>query len=907
MKLKNKLLIVMLTIGLLPVLIVGMDAVYVTKSGINEQVEKQLSAVRDIKKTAIVEYFKGVVRELHAVSENGETVHFMENVSKAYNNFIGQEYLTPKQLLEEKAVVKSYWQNEFGKVFQKENGSPFDFSNFASLSNKAIALQYQFIAANSQPLGEKNGLLSIPGSSDYANEHTQNHAWFNQYLNEFGFYDIFLVNNDGEVVYSVFKELDFATSLQTGPWKDSGLAKAYQASRKLAKGETFIGDYALYSPSYDAPASFAATPIYNGEKRIGSLIFQLPLDKVTDIMSQRSGMGKTGETYLVGPDLLMRSDSFLDPKNHTVIASFRHPAKGKVDTESVHRALKGQSGVAVIQDYNNNPVVSAYTPINAGGNKWVMLAEIDVSEADLPANNMMNNLLIIMGVLALLILLIGWKFANSIASPIILLSKKMEEVSHSFNFSEKCEIDSKDEVGDAARSLNTLLGNTAQAMAEVNATLQAVSLGDFTKRVTTSLAGDLDLLKQGVNTSADNTQNSLNTLQEILLAIREGNFKPSEKEVSVPGEFKVTLDYAIESMSAIDSAITEISTVVESLSVGDFSGRVEADLKGQLGTLKDSVNISVEQLEEAMVKIIAAIIKQKEGDLSQRISGHFNGELDRMVQSFNDSNAQLNTAINSIVDTASRVDTASEEVASGSSDLNDRTQEQAASLEETASAMEELTSTIQQNTSSAQQASELATDMQTKGKSGLILMDEAVVAIQEISTSNQKIEEIIVLIDSIAFQTNLLALNAAVEAARAGDHGRGFAVVAAEVRSLAGKSADAAKDIKTLIEASVSSIQQGSVKIEETGASFKAINESISTVSKVVEEIHTATKEQQQGVEQVNIAITSIDHTTQQNAALVEETTASAESLRDESVQLKETVSQFKTSSSATLQLDHKA
>ncbi len=145
-------------------------------------------------------------------------------------------------------------------------------------------------------------------------------------------------------------------------------------------------DYALYTPSYDAPASFISSPIFDGGEIVGVLIFQMPLDKITEVMSERAGLGKTGETYLVGPDNLMRSDSYLDPKNYSVVASFRNPAKGTINTEATRNALAGKADTKIITDYNGNPVLSSYTPVDVGGHTWALIAEIDVAEAFVPAS-----------------------------------------------------------------------------------------------------------------------------------------------------------------------------------------------------------------------------------------------------------------------------------------------------------------------------------------------------------------------------------------------------------------------------------------------------------------------------------------------------------------------------------------
>ncbi len=253
----------------------------------------------------------------------------------------------------------------------------------------------------------------------------------------------------------------------------------------------------------------------------------------------------------------------------------------------------------------------------------------------------------------------------------------------------------------------------------------------------------------------------------------------------------------------------------------------------------------------------------------------------------------LSQAIGSIRDSAESIATASAEIASGNHDLSARTEKAASSLEQTASAMEQLTGTVQHSAASAGQANSLATSAASVAQRGGEVVAQVVHTMDEINVSSRKIADIIGVIDGIAFQTNILALNAAVEAARAGEQGRGFAVVAGEVRSLAGRSADAAKEIKSLIGSSVERVEVGSRLVAEAGKTMDELVGAVQRVKDIMGEITTATAEQSDGIAQVNIAIAQLDQVTQQNAALVEESTAAAESLREQATTLNGAVGTF--------------
>jgi methyl-accepting chemotaxis protein len=279
------------------------------------------------------------------------------------------------------------------------------------------------------------------------------------------------------------------------------------------------------------------------------------------------------------------------------------------------------------------------------------------------------------------------------------------------------------------------------------------------------------------------------------------------------------------------------------------------------------------------------------GQAQRSYSGDETGHLLRALDSMRTALQKSMHEVRGVVDSIS---TASSQIATGNRDLSARTEQTASSLEETASSMEELTGTVRQSAESAAQANQLAHSAANVAQRGGEVVAQVVSTMDEINTSSKKIADIIGVIDGIAFQTNILALNAAVEAARAGEQGRGFAVVAGEVRSLAQRSAEAAKEIKTLIGASVERVETGSRLVQDAGSTMGEIVSSVRRVTDIIGEISAAASEQSSGIGQVNIAVNQLDQMTQQNAALVEESTAAAESLKDQAQRLAGVVGGFK-------------
>lgn len=294
---------------------------------------------------------------------------------------------------------------------------------------------------------------------------------------------------------------------------------------------------------------------------------------------------------------------------------------------------------------------------------------------------------------------------------------------------------------------------------------------------------------------------------------------------------------------------------------------------------------------QAVMDHIQAI---SEGDLTRTIDAEGRSEMSRLAASLKTMQQSLIRTVSSVRDNSDSIYTGASEISAGSSDLSSRTEEQAAALEETAASMEQLTATVKQNTDNARQATHLAKNASETALKGGRVVDNVVSTMSDIAESSAKIVDITSVIDGIAFQTNILALNAAVEAARAGEQGRGFAVVAGEVRTLASRSAQAAKEIKVLIENSVTRIGTGSNQVREAGDTMKEIVSAVTRVTDIMGEIASASDEQSKGIEQVALAVSEMDSVTQQNAALVEESAAASAALENQASQLREAVSAFR-------------
>ncbi|OBU59554.1 methyl-accepting chemotaxis protein [Stenotrophomonas maltophilia] len=419
---------------------------------------------------------------------------------------------------------------------------------------------------------------------------------------------------------------------------------------------------------------------------------------------------------------------------------------------------------------------------------------------------------------------------------------------------------------------------------------------DISHRIPEDFPGVYGQLASGINTVIFEHLDAIRDAIDVLNQYAVGNLAPDARRL--PGSRAILH----ESMDAAKSSLLAINTQIQQLAAaaaaGDFSQRGDAQrFQHDFKVMIDHLNTMMEVADSNLGQFSQLLQSIAAGDLTARMDGQFNGVFARMRDDANATVTQLTRIVGQIQASASSITLAAGEIASGNNDLSRRTEQQAANLEETAASMEELTSTVRQNAEHARQANQLAIGAHGVASQGGEVVGQVVTTMSAIEASSKKIAEIISVIDGIAFQTNILALNAAVEAARAGEQGRGFAVVASEVRTLAQRSAAAAKEIKGLIDDSVGKVADGSALVHKAGATMGEIVASVQRVTDIMAEISAASQEQSAGIEQVNQTVVQMDETTQQNAALVEEATAAARAMEEQAVQLGEAVARFRLES----------
>lgn len=609
MSLKARLLLAIIPLVIASILLMGLIstkiAVNSSSEALTASINERLISQKVQTREAVDEYFHFIESQIRAKSYELGIVDAARSFIPAYKRYASERGTITSG---ESSQLTSYYTNDFTNQYNANNPTTLNGAeqNLNGLNDNALALQYDFIGGSTFPLGGKDGLDRPLNTSAYADLHEKYHPTLRKFLQEFGYYDIFIADiNSGDIVYSVFKELDFATSISNGPYADSGIGEAFSLAANAANAdEVFFSEFKSYRPSYDAMAGFASTPIFDNGRAIAVLIFQMPMDHINSLLTHESkwkekGFGVSGETYLVAQSGFMLNESRFfveDRKNYLEAIKTRYPSEAReidargtsvgiqpVNSASAKNALRGNTGFHIISDYRDVDVFSAYSPMEIGGSTFAIMAEMDVEEALRPAAEIRNSL-ISSGIIATLVLIgvaivIALWFANRLIKPLNKLGDTCEALTvGEGDLTIKLEESSIPEIDKISSNFNVFIGqlrsiisqvkddsdSLASASQELSAiTSQSETVTQQQREQTALVANAMKELASSINEVSRSTENTSSQSLEAQASLNEN----MERADMAAKNIKLLVQLINDSSEVIGSLKNEVSQITSVLSV----------------------------------------------------------------------------------------------------------------------------------------------------------------------------------------------------------------------------------------------------------------------------------------------------------------------------------------------------
>ena len=682
--LSQKLIIAFIIATILPMIALSYFAYTNANESLHSAAESFLVTVRSEKSAQVNDLYNNLGHQLKSISTNSNTIKALKDFSAGFSKL--EKEGNPDFLANAEKSVFNYWETEFGPKYTEQNpGQEVSGlkEKFSKLSPAQVFLQYLYISTNPNKLGSKLDLDFAEDGSSWTQSHKQYHKDFKKLLNEFGLYDIFLVDKKSStVVYTVFKELDFGTSMNNGPWADSGLAKLANKLLSSSPNDSVdLVDFAPYTPSYDGPASFIGAPIFDGDEKIGAIIFQIPIANINKILTSDSkwkeaGMGATGESFLVGADGLMRSDArgliegkekyktwlsaagVSDDDSAKIIAKNTTILQEKRDSEEIKKALSGQSGVEESINSAGEKVLLAYGPIDIFGVKNALVAQIHTSEAFAAISKFTKALMLSLVAGLAVSLGIALVVSRAITKPIIGFMDSLKRGSSQVT-------SSADQVASTGQSL-------AQGSTEQAASLQET-------------AAALEEVASMTKHNADNAHHASSLADNVERLSKSGS---------------EAVGHMLTSISDITQASVETSEIIKTIDEIAFqtnllalNAAVEAARAGDAGKGFAVVAEEVRNLAQrsaVAARDTASRIK-KSRELSEKgvLVSH---EVENSLKEIRESAVKSSELVREISAASKEQSKGVDEVNSAVSQLDQVTQSNAASAEESAASAEELLS-----------------------------------------------------------------------------------------------------------------------------------------------------------------------------------------------------------------------
>lgn len=694
LELRTILIISMLFVGLVPMVICVSIIISGAARGFDDQGLEQVRGLNALKLNELESYFTTTSKQAKMLAESEMTIDAMEGFTSSFFSYSADSALAS----DAEKVVADFYNNDFADEYSSRNAKRTGLNELIPNDPISRALQFQYIANNNYPLGSKDKLVKANDDSKYSDLHARFHEKYARILNEFGFYDIFLVEpKSGYIVYSVYKEIDYATSLKNGPHRGSNIAASFNLSVDAPAGSSSLVDFRPYTPSYDAAASFISSPIYKGEELIGVLIFQVPSDKVSGIMNISEGLGETGESFVIGEDHYYRTQSrFTDDNSILTKQDVSEPAK---------LALQGtETGVGMYEIHGKTKLVS-YAPLKIDGTnfRWGVLTHIDEQEILQAVDSMLLNTFIILAFASGLIILVAWMFAKGIMRPIDNVSSVMKSLAQgdlSVKITEqysgtlermKADVnESMDKLNSVMSSVTANSGQLLTAATQVSATSSSLSQSASEQASgVTQVSASIEQMAASIKQNSDNAGSTNTIAKESAAAAEQGGSAVEETVVA---------------MRKIAERISIIEDIAYQTNLLALNAAIEAARAGEHGKGFAVVASEVRKLAERS-QVAASEISGLTGDSSE-VAEKAGTLLEKMVP-------DITKTANLVQD----ISAASEEQAGGVGQITTAIQQLDKVTQQNASSAEELSAVSEEMTAQAQELQQLISFFSLKGLS----------------------------------------------------------------------------------------------------------------------------------------------------------------------------------------------
>lgn len=774
MTVKSKIILSLIVSCLISILVIGFLGYSIGKDALKESTFQKLTALRSAKTMQVEDYFSQIRKQMKTFSENRMVVDAMKNFKPAFHGILDEVLLEPSELKKYEQSVKGYYQNEFlsrlHKNLEPERRRGVDA--YWSNDPKVTYLQYKYISGNDNEVGSKHMLNYADDKTSYADLHKLYHPVIKSYLEEFGYYDIFLVDHEtGHIVYSVFKEADYATSLTTGPYRNTNFAEVMKAAAS-ANDKDFIKlvDFRNYEPSYDAPASFIASPIYDGDKKLGVAVFQMPIDSINKITTggekwEQDGLGKTGQTKIVGSDGKMKSisrtliedhDNFISKLGEVGVDQKVIEKINKlgttiglldVTTEATKAALSGKSDTIINQNYNGASVLSSFAPLKIEDVNWAIVSEIEEAEALASVDSLSNSIMFWGLVIIAVSLIISVLMGKSITAPIAQSADTLKGISQgdgdlTARFHQR--ENSNDHTDRLAEYFNHFIATIHKIIGDVK--VVSDKLEDASTKGGT-IASQLNETAVSLKSQSESSSASITQINSSL-----DNVSASGEEIS-------------NLMKNVSAAVTQMAATTKEMATQCSSSATQAR---EANTKSQESGVVMKQLTEAAEKIGAVVdtisdIADKTDllALNATIEAASAGEagkgfavvateIKELSKQTQGATGEISSLIDGIRNSAKDASFSSEEVSKIITNLNTTVEGIAAGVEEMAATAQEVDSNV---SSAASGADQIANNIKEVSKGALGVRDN----IMELKKYAESTEENAGLSNSTADTLNELS------------------------------------------------------------------------------------------------------------------------------------------------------